>query len=568
MRIPFDYEKKKQYSVRDMSVDKRMSIKPGTLIPIYFKKLYPGDKFDIDVSTLLQSNPLISPLMGEFVLRLSSFIQYDSNLYGWYDNNSKLSTNDLLRKNRHYISGNDLPNYSIGSSKATANKVCYRGGFYDFMGIPPLSGFPNFDDSTFDTMYKLCADRVLTYLDIIRNYFHASQTINIPYIEQVINQNVNQYYIRYLSKDELDRYFIWLRQQPDGIDIFDLTTDTSATNYFPEILAYFNTLRRGGLFCAQYEPDMLRNILLDVDSTKVGVEIKDGSFSIDALRFQNKLQRLVDRYDISGGRFSSWLKTVWGSSANRRLDIPQFIGTTSFIIDPNTVTSVADTTGTTDSSNLGQLGGNINQANYRGKNSRNNTHHYVSVDEPATLCIIASLVPKVDYSQGLERELRETIHSDDYKPEFSQLGFQDVPWSDYSLYPNLDSSGQLVHINSGTSTTGDYLYEPDSVVGKQIAWMHLMSDVNRVHGEFSEDGYYHTWVLRRTFTKITAYDTSTGLPVPKTTTQSNNYYYVNPFDWYYPFEITDGSLDNFFLQVGLNIRAVRPIGKRYMPTLE
>ena len=177
-------------------------------------------------------------------------------------------------------------------------------------------------------------------------------------------------------------FFLWLRQQTDGVDIFDVTTDTSSTAYFPEMVSYFNTLHSGGLFCAQYEPDMLRNILLDVDTTKVNVDITNNSFSIDTLRFQNKLQRLVDRYDISGGRFSSWLKTVWGSSANRRLDIPQFIGTTSFIIDPNTVTSVADTTGNPEDSNLGQLGGNINQANYKGKN--NNTHHYVSVDEPST----------------------------------------------------------------------------------------------------------------------------------------------------------------------------------------
>ena len=144
------------------------------------------------------------------------------------------------------------------------------------------------------------------------------------------------------------------------------------------------------------------------------------------------------------------------------------------------------------------------------------------------LVIVASLVPKVDYSQGLERELRETLFSDDYKPEFAQLGFQDVPWSDYSLFPNLDASGQLVPINSTTNGVTTRMYEPDTVVGKQVAWMHLMSDVNRVHGEFAENGYYSTWVLRRSFTKITAYDDS-SYPRPVTTEQSNNFYYVNPF---------------------------------------
>lgn len=563
LRLPFDYKQDIKYSVRDLSKDVRATIKPCVNYPIYFKKLYPHDKFDIDLATLLQSNPLITPLMGEYVLRASVYWEPDSNLYGWLDNNSKLSTDDLLTRKRHYIPSEMLPTY-VGTDSTSINNPCFRGSLADFVGVPPVGTFFSYDGGVLNSgQPEICADRWLTYLDIMRTYYAASQENTIPYIYNA-PADPETLNIQHVVRDRIDEYFIWLRQQKDGVAV-------NAFQDYGDLNLFYQHFTRGGLFCAQYEPDMLRNILYNVDTSKISVSVADNQFTIDTLRFQNKLQRLVDRYDLSGGRFSSWLKTVWGSRSTKRMDIPQFLGTTSVIIDPNTVTATSNTftevpDGNDTGSVVGEMSGQINQANYKGRNRNKNFHHYVSVDEPGTLCIIVSLVPKVDYCQGLERELTETSFSDDYKPQFAQLGYQDVPYSDYSLFPAAsDGLPQTAAEYTGATAR--------TVVGKQIAWMHLMSDVNRLHGEFATGGEYESYVLRRSFAKIPDDGWQTvGAVQPrlfaKDVTQVLPTYYADPRDWNYPFAYTSPTYDNFFLQVGIRIRAVRPIGKRFMPNLE
>lgn len=577
LRLPFDYKQDVKYSVRNMSLDKRTSMKPGLLYPIYFKKLYPGDRFDIDIATLLQTNPLITPLMGEFVMRASVYFEPDSNLYGWLDNNSKLSTDDLLTRKRHTIGGEDLPYWKshMGESAVIQN-VVHRGSILDFVGIPPVGQIVEYQETANPSdselqvpeRFKICADRLLTYLDIVRCYYIASQTDEIPHF-YTSTTSVTDLNASGTPREALDDFFIYLRQQKDGIAI----SRNMADGWSGALGNYFNHISRGGLFAAQYEPDMLRNILYNVDSSKVNVVSKLNSngeyqFSIDTLRFQNKLQRLVDRYDLSGGRFSSWLKTVWGSRATKRMDIPQFLGTTSVIIDPNTVTATSNTftevpDGTDTGSVVGEMSGQINQSNYKGKNRDKNFSHYVHVEEPGTLCVIVSIVPKVDYCQGVERELREATFADDYKPQFAQLGYQDVPYSDYALMPRLDDHGKPASFPSSNTIT------PDTVVGKQIAWMHLMSDVNRLHGEFATGGELEPYTLRRDYYKVNSWNEDIGNNlVPKEIVLRMPSYYVDPRDWNYPFALTYPTYDNFFLQVGFHIRAVRPIGKRFMPTLE
>lgn len=577
LRLPFDYKENVHYSVRNMSLDKRTSMKPGLLYPIYFKKLYPGDRFDIDIATLLQTNPLITPLMGEFVLRASVYFEPDSNLYGWLDNNTKLSTDDLLTRKRHTISGHDLPYWaSINGEPSGVQNVVHRGSLLDFVGIPPVGQIVEYSEEVNPSdsvlqepeRFKICADRLLTYMDIIRTYYIASQTESIPFFytstTSVTDLNANEVY-----REALDDFFIYLRTQKDGIEIGRAMQDS----WNGQLSNYFTVISRGGLFAAQYEPDMLRNILYNVDTSKVNVVSKlnsDGNyqFSIDTLRFQNKLQRLVDRYDLSGGRFSSWLKTVWGSRSSKRMDIPQFLGTTSVIIDPNTVTATSNTytevpDGDDTGSVVGEMSGQINQSNYKRKNKDKNFSHYVHVEEPGTLCVIVSIVPKVDYCQGVERELREATFADDYKPQFAQLGYQDVPYSDYALIPVLDKNGIPASFPNPSTIL------PDTVVGKQIAWMHLMSDVNRLHGEFATGGEVEPYTLRRDYFKVNSWNEDIGNNlIPKEVVVRKPSYYIDPRDWNYPFAITMPTYDNFFLQVGFNIRAVRPIGKRFMPTLE
>ena len=172
--------------------------------------------------------------------------------------------------------------------------------------------------------------------------------------------------------------------------------------------------------------------------------------------------------------------------------------------------------------------------------------------------VIATIIPNVDYCQGIDWETEKVSFADDYTPEFSQLGFQKVPVSRYSSLPFF--AGGL----------SDPSFDPLSTsVGKQVAWLEEMTDVNRNYGEFSWAGYYNYWVLNR------LYSSERPAKVPLIDPSAYNFdfqpfvtQYIDPLLYQYPFVAQSIKDPNWFLQCGLRIKSVRPIGKRFMPNLE
>ena len=101
LRIPQNFQNKVNKSMHDLSTIKRTTINAGVAYPLYRRHLMAGDKFNINISSLLQSNPLQGPLMGSYILRAITVFDADANRYGWLDNNDKLSTQQLLQKTKH-----------------------------------------------------------------------------------------------------------------------------------------------------------------------------------------------------------------------------------------------------------------------------------------------------------------------------------------------------------------------------------------------------------------------------------------------------------------------------------
>lgn len=513
-----------------------------------------------------------------------------------------------------------------------------RGGLLDYIGIAPgYQGLPT-DEGLFadEDLGRFCADFILTYLDVMRCGMMNTQTRLSDahphsYIPIFGNGDVYralqagpQTDVSVLDDDVfypmtselLDGFFKWLRRQDDGVffdqneDLNDGVTFTSWGSSFddnPHSYGtdlywkwFFNHVVRmsmypyGGLCAAQYRPDVYRNLLsVDVGKTKSYVETDaSGRFTIDTLRFQNKLQRVIDRYDISGGRISSWLRTLWGVETRRRFTTPELLGVTSHIIDPSTITSLSQTgdIGASESTDVGTMRSNID---------RFKEHKQISfvASEPGTLMVLAQLVPIVTYTQNVDPVLRETSFADEYNPEFAQLGFQDVPKSDYSVLP----TSQLYDFgNPNSDYTPDFLRhipaldkdwdisESDGsnplgeVVGRNIAWVHLMTSANRAYGEFSNLGSRDYWTFQRRYTRyyentfkyfypsdygqdaFVSGITTANLLGAKTQISP----YVHPLDFQYPFADQTLLDPHFYLDVAFNVRVVRKIGKRFMPNLE
>lgn len=626
-RIPKDYKKSIKRSNFDLDRAFRGTIKSCCNIPVYCKTLKPGDKFDVETSSKLMSEALVKPLLGDFVLRFAWFKSSHTNYYSWLDNNSKKDSQYLLSRSKHYISGypvsqEQLFNTSGGSSiidrfitdkfivvtdvvdEASEAPISFpyesilpimthsaylyasrnltqrefelsfgvqKSSLLDYIGITPGYVVPDALDNTAGTYHNAWgfnldngrysrtfdAMPLLVYLDSVRNYMVSNQADTVPYDFNPLS-NVEDGERLHLA--DIDRFFQLLRMEDDGVDIAKwleslwLTRrwssnydDDSAMGSFGALrmLAWFCNAKYYGLFNALSAPDLMQNLLRKTSSSDISVTVDNGQFTINNLRFQNKLQRLVERFDISGGRVSSWLRTVWGQDSPKDLDIPDMIKVSLVDIGTNMVLSTANTLqasgdGATGSP-VGEMSGFINQfaSNQNRDESRGGFDFYVNNEDnvDCTIMCICSLVPKVDYFQGVSDELAHTMMADDYVPEFDNLGFQDVPFGRYNMLTRMldNYPGRWA----------------EQVVGKEVAWLSMMTDVNRVHGELSNNGVNQQWALLRRYDHF-----------------DDDFYYLYPGDFQYMFELNSPGADNYTLQVGFKVRAVRPKGQSYMPTLE
>lgn len=568
MRLPVDYKKEVHKSVFNLSTIKRTTLLPGMIIPIYSRRCMAGDKFIIDINALLKSVPLSSPLYGTFKLQTAVFFDSDTNYYGYLDNNSKLSTQELLAKKAHRFDFQPFME-SLGEvcESDLAEKIFngtfnnFRGSVLDYMGMPSgmvTSGeYGGFFETPIDIGF------ILTYLNIFRNYYANKQASEFPFIANgsFDSEGAIAYGGRLSTLDDL---FMSLRNSTDGINFNTIQPDGSALKWFAEVYLPSLCHVSGGILLTTYLPDLYRNLLDDTFNTKVSrVSIEQfgankNTFTIDSLRFANKLQRLVDRFDISGGRFSDWLRTVWGVNTRKDMDIPEIIGASQSLIDPSQVTSMAGT----EKADIGEFGGNFDNF------AKQRKHSFVA-STPGRVMVCVTLVPMVDYSQGIEPELLETDFSDRYFPEFENLGYQKVP----QLWYNASTDGGIYYAaapgESPHEFRGDgWQNSVDKSVGKQVAWLPLMTDVNRCHGEFGNRGYYENWVLKRRYQTI-----SRDLRDENTPEHSFHFYtrinqYVSPVEYQYPFITRQISDPNWFLQMAIDVKAIRPKGKRFMPNLE
>lgn len=595
-RIPLDYKEKVGRAVHDVSQIKRTTMHPGLLYPLYYRRMKRGEKCTFATpQMLLQSQPTYSPVMGQYRLRVEWYFNSDANHYGWIDNDSRLTTEEVLHRRHHTIRFENIFGGVVGDTNTesigTVNQYydkygVGRGGIYDFMGIPPgyipLMSGADLDGAGFDGVYPdnsvhtthghyFNLDMILTYLNIIRCYHINQQYPDIPYVsEDLFNPDGDrELYFATYNQQQLDDLFMALRCLDNGFD-FD-AANVPSTSEMPSkyqfairtFNAYLQSSRyhNGGLFCSQYQPDLYRNLLNnDIDLYKSTVKVnEDGSFSIESFRFDNRIQMILDRINPFGGKDSTLSRTRWGVRSNKNYDIPMYICSQTEFIDTTAVTSNNSGSASVDGESItsvpGELSGNVNQRKY------NKSRQSFTADVPGTLMAIVSLVPVVDYSQNIEHWLLQNNFEDEFSPQMAQRGFEDVPITDYVGLPMVAAS-----VDSADSPVVSYGY--DDVVGKQIAWIHDMTAVNRVHGEFTTFGFYHTWVLGRNFLRINHEISEeegvvTGFSVESVITP-----YVNPNDWQYPFVAQTLFDPNFYLQCMFDVKSVSPVGYRFMPTLE
>lgn len=298
-----------------------------------------------------------------------------------------------------------------------------------------------------------------------------------------------------------------------------------------------------GLCLKTYNSDLFQNWINTewVDSIQgvneiSAVDVTDGKLSMDALNLSQKVYNMLNRIVVSGGTYRDWLETVYtGSNYFERCETPIFEGGTSQeIVFQEVISNSAS-----EDEPLGTLAGRgVATGKQRGG------HIKIKVTEPGYIMCLTSITPRIDYSQGNDWDMELKTMDDLHKPALDGIGYQDsingerAWWADYW------------RANTNLIQTS---------VGKTVAWINYMTNVNRTFGNFATGMSEEFMVLNRQYNPKPNSDGH--LDIEDLTT------YIDPVKYNYIFADTNLDAMNFWTQIKFDIKARRLISAKQIPNL-
>lgn len=248
-------------------------------------------------------------------------------------------------------------------------------------------------------------------------------------------------------------------------------------------------------------------------SAITSIDTSGGSFTIDALNMAEKVYNLLNRIAVSGGSFKDWIETVWTTDYYFRPEVPVYEGGLSSEINFGEVVSNSASNQGDEEQPLGTLAGKGFNSNPKGGNLN------IKINEPCYIMGIASITPRVDYSQGQDWDNDLDNMNDLHKPQLDGIGYQDLltKWMHGGIQGNYS-------------------------IGKTIAWINYMTNVNKTFGNFAAGEPESYMVLNRIY-ELTQDKKNLA----------NGTTYINPKDYSYIFATTEPTDMHFWVQIGYGI---------------
>jgi hypothetical protein len=290
-----------------------------------------------------------------------------------------------------------------------------------------------------------------------------------------------------------------------------------------------------GLVVKTYQSDICQNWIntewIDGDDgiNKItAVAVEDGKFTIDALNLANKVYNYLNRIAVSDGSYRAWLETTYTGGYTERTETPIYCGGQSAEIVFQEVVSTAAAT----DEPLGTLAGRGMDTNKKGGKV------IVRATEPGYLIGITSITPRLDYTQGNQFDVNLKTIDDLHKPALDGIGFQDL-------------SAELLHANTTTiDGTSDIIKQ--KFIGKQPAWIDYMTNINKAFGNF---------VTNENFMILSRQYKLENTSIKDMTT------YIDPTLYNGIFADQSFDAQNFWVQIGVNIKARRLMSAKIIPNL-
>lgn len=264
--------------------------------------------------------------------------------------------------------------------------------------------------------------------------------------------------------------------------------------------------------------------LFGTPEASASVNLEDAAtFDVNQIRTAFQVQKWLERNARGGIRYTEYLRSHFGiAPSDARLQRPQFIGSCR---SPWLVNEVLQTSET--NSSVTPQG---NQAGQAINLSRNNLGKFRSY-EYGYILVLASVVPKALYQQGIPKYLSRRHNLDFYTPEFAHLSEQ--PVKNKEIFYATDSSTN------------------DDTFGFQPIWNEMRFIPSKVTGHMrtGASGYsFDYWHFGRYFANSPKLDKD-FLSIGGSESSKSELMRI--------FAVQDEN--PFIINVGLNIKALRPM---------
>lgn len=304
-----------------------------------------------------------------------------------------------------------------------------------------------------------------------------------------------------------------------------------------------NKRTMNGLAIKTYQSDIFNNWLNTEWITGensiqalTSIDTSSGNFNIDTLNLAQKLYNLFNRIAVSGGTYNDWRDAVY-ADGKRLVESPIYCGGLSTEIGFEEVVGTAQTDSNGAINHLGTLAGKGTQIGKKGG--------YVKIkcDEPCIIMGIASITPRLMYSNGNKWFNTELITMDDlHKPALDGIGFQDL------------ITEQMDWREAQWDLTARDLVRYSA--GKLPAWINYMTDYDECYGDFADPNKCGFMVLGRNY------------EISQTTKRINDLTtYIDPEKFNYAFADASLAAQNFWVQIGMDIKARRLISAKVIPSI-
>lgn len=453
----------------------------GKLIPIALLPTLPGDSFEISVRSLLRVLPQVVPLYSRQRLYVHAFYSRSGDLWENF--------NTFMTKG---YSGKNIKNIPALSASTVPTDI-------EFGSLLNMLGLPAGVESSVLSSLSLSALPSMMYLRIWRDYF-----INKNYYiddRKILPDNDDDFRLmddgtirsfqnpvgtsilfdEFLYRDFPDDYFLSALPFPqrgdtpvlsfpvDGSVQFDFSTPTHAffnsspnsppnPPYRPNTVYDPSSVSGNTGSLAVYEGTDFSIVsrlnagmasILSDNSSFSGLDI---SVTLAQIRELAAKQQEMERMARTDGSYAEFGLTFFGRSSKTSMDYrPVYIGGTYQSIAFSEVLQTSQS----DTSPLGTYGGHgisFTQNGYIGR---------CDCDDYGYIMLIASVMPDIYYSQGIDRHWTNSLQSDMFLPTRTKLGmrailnkelfYSGVPDDDNDLFAYQDPFDEFRYVPSRIS---------------------------------------------------------------------------------------------------------------------